>query len=143
MDMRFYSKLILIIVVLLQLTSISLCAQQDTNQYKGTIKVKKKGDVVKVVFDNLNYRLVGIDRYGNVLDTAVVEYNVSVTVRGIYYTANITGSFLSSNITNALDRCDSPTKVYFDKIKVRNKEGILFDMPKFYYQLGYIDEGGY
>lgn len=142
MNMRIYFKLI--VVLLLQLASISLCAQNDTiNQYKGTIKIKKKGDVVKVVFDNVNYRLVGIDRYGNVLDTAVVQYKVSVTVRGIFYESKITGSFLNANIANAIERCDSPTKIYFDQIKVRNKEGALFDMPKFFYMLGYIDENGY
>lgn len=117
--------------------NVASFAQQ---QYKGTIKVQKKGHLVKTQFDNVNYRLIGIDQYGNIIDSAVVEFQMSVTIKGIFYSEKITGPLLSNNMQQVLDRCDRSSKIFFEKIKARDRDGTLMNMPKFQYTFGYIDE---
>lgn len=106
-------------------------AQNTT--YNGTIKVHKKGNLVKVQYDNVNFRLVGIDQYGNVLDSAVLEFEVAVTIQGIFHREKNTGPILSSNMQYLLDRADQSTKIFFDKIKAKNRDGTIIDIPKFQY----------
>lgn len=109
-------------------------------KYNGTIKVQKKGHLVKTQFDNVNYRLIGIDQYGNIIDSAVIEFQISVTIKGIFYSEKITGPVLSNNMQQVLDKCDRTSKIFFDKIKAKDRDGTIMDMPKFQYTFGYIDE---
>jgi hypothetical protein len=122
--------------------SLNLCtwAQSTTDPHKGTIKVQKKGHLVKVVFDNVNYRLVGIDQYGNLQDTAVVEFEMSANIRGIFNSEKTSGSFLSKNMQELLQRCDQTSKLFFEKIKAKDLDGTIINMPRFQYSLGYTHE---
>lgn len=108
---------------------------------RGTIKVQKKGQLRKVQFDDVNYRLIGIDQYGNVLDSAVVEFQMSVTIKGIFYSEKTTGPALSYQMQQLLGRCDRTSKIFFEKIKAKDKSGTIVSMPKFQYNYGYSDEG--
>ena len=40
-------------------------------------------DGINVFFDNVNNRLVGKDYYGNILDSAIVSFDIKVTIKGI------------------------------------------------------------
>lgn len=104
----------------------STIAQAQT----GTIKIQKKGHLVKTQFDNVNYRLVGIDQYGNVIDSAVVEFEIAVRVRGLFYAEKNIGPYLSSNMQDMLNRADQTTEISFDKIKAKDRDGTILDMPK-------------
>jgi hypothetical protein len=104
----------------------SAIAQAQT----GTIKIQKKGHLVKTQFDNVNYRLVGIDQYGNVIDSAVVEFEIAVRVRGLFYAEKNIGPYLSSNMQDMLNRADQTTEISFDKIKAKDRDGTILDMPK-------------
>jgi len=66
--MKFICSIILCIAI-----NTCLCAQQKAPVKKGTIKVQKKGQLAKIIFDEVNYRLVGMDYYGNIMDTAVMD----------------------------------------------------------------------
>lgn len=103
----------------------------------GTIRVQKKGQLIKTQFDNVNYRLVGIDQYGNVIDSAVVEYEVAVTVRGLFYSEKTAGPYLSSNLQQILNRADQTTILSFDKIKAKDRNGTIVDMPKIKSKIAY------
>ena len=118
--------------------TLSLSAQEE--EHRGTIKVEKKGQLAKVVFDNVNYRLVGIDQYGNPQDSAVVEFQMSVTIKGIFYSEKTVGSTLTYQMQQLLDKCDRTSTLFFENIKARSKNGALFSMPKFQYQLAYTNE---
>lgn len=121
------------LVYILFFCSTGASFSQEDNNYKGTIKVQKKGHLLKTVYDNVNFRLVGIDQYGNILDTAVLEFKISVTIRGIFHTEKNTGPILSANMQALLDRADNTTKIFFDNIKAKDRDGTLIDMPKFQY----------
>lgn len=128
------------ILFILLFTFSAVSFAQVNNKYNGTIKVQKKGHLVKTQFDNVNYRLIGIDQYGNVLDSAIVEFQISVTIKGIFYSEKTVGPFLSDNMQQLLDRCDRTSQIFFDKIKAKNRDGTIVSMPKFRYTFGYIDE---
>ena len=132
-------KNILTIFFLLTLT-LSLSAQEKENEHRGTIKVNTKGQLAKVVFDNVNYRLIGIDQYGNILDSAVVEFQMSVTIIGTYYSEATVGPTLSYKMQQLLGRCDRTSIIFFEKIKAKDKQGTIVKMPKFQYALGYTNE---
>ncbi len=119
--------------------SLSIYGQTGGNGKRGTIKVRKTGQLVKVEYDHVNYRLIGIDRFGNVLDTAVVEFQLSVTIQGVFYTEKAIGPALTYQMQQLLEKCDRSTPLFFKNIKAKNQNGILVDMPKFQYTLGNSD----
>ncbi len=120
--------------------SNSIFSQEKSTKNCGTIKVQKTGQLSKIQFDNVNYRLIGIDQYGNILDSAVVEFKMSVTIKGIFYSENAVGPILSYQMQQLLGRCDRTTKIFFEKIKAKDRNGTLINMPKFQYAFGYSDE---
>ncbi len=119
---------------------LSGSAQSTNEPHKGTIKVQKKGHLVKVVYDNVNYRLVGIDQYGNILDTAVVQFEMIANIRGIFNSEKTNGPFLSKNMQEMLQRCDQTSKLFFEKIKAKDLDGTIINMPRFQYSFGYAHE---
>ncbi len=129
---------IFLTIILFYFYSSSVYSQTN-NEKRGTIKVRKTGQLVKVEYDNVNYRLIGIDRYGNVLDTAVVEFQMSVTIQGVFYTEKAIGSTLTYQMQQLLGRCDGETQLFFKNIKAKDRNGILIDIPKFQYTLGNSD----
>lgn len=130
-------KRTLTLFLLLGFTSL-LSAQEEA--HRGTIKVEKKGQLAKVVFDNVNYRLVGIDQYGNPQDSAIVEFQMSVTIRGIFYSEKTVGPALTYQMQQLLGKCDRTSTLFFENIKAKDKRGAIFNMPKFQYQLAYTNE---
>ncbi|MDQ3046614.1 MAG: hypothetical protein M3R27_03630 [Bacteroidota bacterium] len=115
-------------------------AQEGTSENRGTVHIKKKGQISKVHFDDVNYRLIALDRSGNVLDSAVVSFEMSVTIKGIAYKESTVGSSLSYQMQQLLGRCDRTSKIFFDKIKAKDNYGTVIDMPKMQYTFGYSDE---
>ena len=130
----------LITIILFFVLCVTVSAQESDKDGRGTIKVQKKGQLVKIQFDDVNYRLVGIDQYGNVLDSAVVEFQMSVTIKGIFYYEKTVGFALSYEMQRLLGKCDSTSKIFFEKIKAKDRSGNLLEMPKFQYNYGYTNE---
>ncbi|CAN5417133.1 hypothetical protein BH10BAC1_BH10BAC1_18800 [soil metagenome] len=126
-----------ILFFLLLLFSYTLSAQEDN---RGTIKVQKKGKINSVIFDNINNRLIAQDVYGNILDSAVVSYNVMVTIQGVAYAEQVVGTTLSTTMQQRIQRVDGGTTLFFTKIKVKEKNGTTFDWRKFSAKIGYSYE---
>ena len=130
-------KKILFFLLFLSSAILSIAQENDT---RGTIKVQKTGQLAKIQFDDVNYRLIGIDQYGNVLDSAVVEFQMNVTIKGVAYSEKTVGPALSYQMQQLLGRCDRTSKIFFEKIKAKNRNGTLVNMPKFQYNYGYSEE---
>lgn len=120
--------------IFLIIFTFSAIAQEDN---RGTIKLQKKGNVFAVLFDNVNNRLVGKDEYGNILDSAVVSFNVMITIQGIAYQETIIGTTLSRKMQNQITRVDRGTTLFFTDIKVKEKNGKVIDWPKFNAKIGF------
>ena len=115
-------------------------SQENSAGNRGTIKLQKKGQLSRIQFDNVNYRLIGVDQYGNAIDSAVVEFEMSLTLGGIFYSEKTVGPMLSYKMQQVLRRCDRTTKLFFESIKAKDRNGTLINMPKFQYNYGYSDE---
>ena len=126
------------------LLSCFAVAQETGDPTKGTIKIEKKGQIYSILFDEVNYRLVGKDQYGNIRDSAVVSFDIFMTVKGVAYQESNVGPMLSLQFQQYLSRLDRETQVFFTNIKVREKNGTLIDWPKFSVKLGkQYDRGDY
>ncbi len=115
-------------------------AQEGEDEFRGTIKVQKTGHINRIIFDNVNYRLIAIDQYGNPLDSAIQEFQLGVSIKGIYYKEQTKGSILSYQMQQLLGKCDQTSVIFFDKIKAKDRSGTVLDMPKFSYSLGKMSE---
>ena len=115
----------------------TIAVAQNTTAKKGTIKVQKKGHLAKVIFDDVNYRLIGIDIYGNIMDTAVIEFKMLVTVKGIAYKTSTVGHNLSREMQELIERRDSRTTLYFKNVKAKDRNGTLINIPDFSYTFPY------
>ncbi len=118
-------------------------AQEKETEARGTIKVQKTGQLVKVLFDDVNYRLIGIDQYGNPMDSAVVEFQMQVRVKGLFHGESAKGNTLSREMQLLLNTRDQATKIYFDKIKAKDRSGRIVDMPKFSYSFDSRNDDSY
>ena len=125
-----------LVFLLLLMLSGPVFSQGVNNEKRGTIRVRKTGKLVRVEYDHVNYRLIGVDRFGNALDTAVVSFDMSVTIRGIFYTEKAMGNTLTPQMQQLLGRCDSKTPLFFKNIKAKDSYGTIIDAPKFQYLLG-------
>lgn len=113
----------LILVSILFFVSFVSISQSDSSGYKGTIKVQKKGAIVTVIYDEVNFRLIGKDQYGNILDSCVVQFRVKTTIKGIAYDELTNGNFLSKQMQVRLSRLDGSTTLFFSEILVSDKYG--------------------
>jgi len=115
-------------------------AQNDVNA-NGTIKVEKKDLVVQIMYDNVNYRIVGIDQYGNVVDTAITQFEMNTTIKGIAYSEKAVGNALSPKMKEIIGRCDSECSIFFTNVIVKDKNNNLFTAKPYTYTFGKKMEG--
>lgn len=127
-----------ILIIFLLILPFCISAQETTKH--GTIKVEKKGNIKAVVFDNVNLRLVAIDSYGNMNDTAVIAFRIKTTVKGVAYDEPTEGASLSKEMKYHLSRIDGATLLYFSEIKVKDKYGNLINWPDFKSKIGHSYE---
>lgn len=134
-------KFILLMLFFIGNYSFSI-AQNTTQSTNGTIKVEKKNMVVQVYYDNVNYRLVGIDQYGNVLDSAIREFEMKTTIKGIAYAEKTVGSFLTYEMQKIIGRCDGSCSLLFTNITVKDKFGNIIPIKPYTYTFGNKIESG-
>jgi hypothetical protein len=116
----------------------SLIIAQDTVDLSrtGSIKVQKKGILHSVIYDDVNFRLVCRDIYGNIHDSSVVSFDIKTTVKGIAYSEKTTGSFLSKQMQQRLGRLDGLVVIMFSNIKAKDINGQIISFPEFKAETG-------
>ena len=127
----------IITIFILLLFCFPSSAQEDM---KGTIKVKKSGKIFNIFFDNVNNRLVGKDYYGNILDSAIVSFDVKVIIKGIEIKESVIGNTLSRTMQNRINRTDNGTTLFFTNVIVKEKKGKQLDWPNFTTKIGFVFE---
>lgn len=119
-------KIVFLFLYLLAFQAIA----QETNT-RGTITVQKKAQLKAVLYDNVNFRLVCKDIYGNIHDSAVVSYNFQATIKGLATYEDIIGNTLSPQMQQRLSRLDSEIILRFYNIKAKEKNGDTVSFPEF------------
>ncbi|MDF2437054.1 MAG: hypothetical protein K0Q95_1430 [Bacteroidota bacterium] len=110
---------------------------QDTSEIShGTIKVQRQGTLHSVFYDDVNFRLVCKDVYGNINDTAVLSFDLKTTVKGLAYSEQTTGCFISKPMQQKLARLDGIVTLFFSNIKARDRNGSIVSFPDFKAQTG-------
>ncbi|MCW3085919.1 MAG: hypothetical protein JWP12_3285 [Bacteroidetes bacterium] len=132
-------NLLFFFLFLLSLCSIAQEATENTPT-RGTITVQKKGRLHSVLYDDVNFRLVCKDVYGNIIDTAVVAFDLNVTIKGIAYAEKDAGCFISKTMQQRLSRMDGIIVYMFSNIKAKEKDGTVVSLPDFKYQAGFSRE---
>jgi hypothetical protein len=109
--------------------------ERNTNT-QGTIRVQKKGTLHSVLYDDVNFRLVCRDIYGNILDSAVVAFDLDFTVKGIAYSEKTVGCFISKINQQRLSQLDGMVSLMFSNVKAKDKYGNIISFPGFKAQTG-------
>lgn len=124
----------IIALLLLVLSCAAARAQEtvdDSSSSHGSIKIRKAGLLHSVIYDDVNFRLVCRDVYGNIIDTAVVAFDLNVTVKGIAYSEKNAGSFISRPMQQRLGRLDGMVVLMFSNIQAKEKDGSIITFPPF------------
>jgi len=108
----------------------------NTGDNRGTIKVEKKGRLHSIFYDDVNFRLIGKDVYGNIIDTAVASFTLNFTVKGIAYSEKTAGHTISPQNQQRLSRLDGVVVLMFSDIKAKEKSGSMVAFPDFKAQTG-------
>lgn len=95
-----------------------------------TIKVKKENAFEKAVFDETNYKVVAMDRYGNPHESAIQSYVIQYSENGNLYEAKVLGdSFPEKTIRFFTKKRQFATKICITKIVAKDKEEHLEELP--------------
>ncbi|MCW3071625.1 MAG: hypothetical protein JWO44_1515 [Bacteroidetes bacterium] len=129
------------LLFLFSFISIFASAQDSTDSHHGSVKVQKKGTLHSVLYDDVNFRLVGRDIYGNINDTAVVSFDLDVTIKGLAYSEQAAGCFISKQMQQRLSRMDGVIVLRFSNIKAKDRNGKIISFPDFKAQSGKAREG--
>lgn len=74
------------------------------------------------------------------MDSAVLEFKMFVTVKGIFYKTSTVGPNLSREMQELIERRDSKTTLYFKNVKAKDRNGMIINMPDFIYTFPYSRE---
>jgi hypothetical protein len=134
--LKYYSLYIPLLI--LSFISIVGCkTQQPTIEYTSTTPVATVKSPLKVIFDDSRSKLIGIDKSGAILDSAVVSFQLSTRVQGVSHSEKTTGSFLNSAMLELLKNTDVNSIIYFEHIQAKDAAGQLGEAPNFQFNVGY------
>ena len=108
---------------------LSLLPESGKTQEPATIRVKRESNLVKVVFDNTDYRLMAVDRFGNPRENKVTFYRLFVKTGK--ETAEFTGygNGLTGEMINYLKKQKKASKLFFTEITVKDDDEHLVKLP--------------
>ncbi len=119
-------RFILTLIIFLFLANKISLAQEPQ-----IIRVKKELNLKKVVFDNSDFRLVVIDRYGNPRVNKIASYQLDIKMPNETKFFFGFGNNLSQEMLDYLYKLDKATSIFFNKIMVYNEDDQLINLPDF------------
>jgi hypothetical protein len=132
-----YSKFYIILTILTLYSVVSCKTRQPTIEYTSTTPVSHTKSSLKVIFDDSKSQLIGIDKTGAIMDSAVISFQLSVRIQGASYSEETKGCFLTTAMLELLKKTDVNSIVYFEHIEAKNAAGKLEEAPSFQYNIGY------
>jgi hypothetical protein len=127
-----------ITLLILTLYSIVDCkAQQSTIEYISTASPSNTPSALKVIFDDSRSQLIGIDKTGAILDSAVISFQLSTRIQGASYSEETKGCFLNNAMLELLKKADVNSIIYFEHIQAKDASGHVGDAANFQFNIGY------
>lgn len=99
-------------------------------QEPGAIKVKRESKLVKIYFDNTEFKLIPIDRFGNPQENPVKSYKFWIKGNDGFIQGY--DNTLTPDMIKALKKVKKATKIYFTEINVEDEYGHILKMPDVY-----------
>ena len=115
-------KIVILIFALIQVSS--LFAQQPT-----VIKIKKESNLVKAVFDNTEFKLVVMDRFGNPKDNKIASYKLYIKTKKDTKEFKGYSNSLSPEMINYLNKLKKAAKLFFTEINVEEEDSHFTKLP--------------
>ncbi|HET6228179.1 MAG TPA: hypothetical protein VFF27_18000 [Bacteroidia bacterium] len=94
--------------------------------------------LLKIIFDDSNSQLLGIDTTGKIVDNAIIAFQLFVKIKGVDHSEQALGSYLSKAMLDLLAQVEQNTILYFEHIQVKNPAGNLVEVEDFQYTLSYL-----
>lgn len=115
------------------LLGFGLCAlggrAQEEQESPQVIRVKRESPLAKVVFDNTEYRLMVVDRFGNPRENKILSYKL--WIKGRQASAPLEGfnNTLTAEMIAALRKQSKAVKIFFTEIAVEDDNGHVVKLP--------------
>lgn len=100
----------------------------------GVIKVRKQQLLKKAEYDETQYKVIGVDRYGNPKEESISSFELHFQVKGKNYRYFSPTNKLTPEMIAKLKEFKTATKVWFTGIK-GSEDGHLVDLPDFDYMI--------
>ncbi len=95
-----------------------------------TIKIQKEDPFIKADFDETNYQVFAVDKYGNPYMDAVKSFKITFQDSKGHFEAAIVGNTFPKKTINYLTKCRTKaTNVCFKEIVAEDKEGHVQKLP--------------
>jgi hypothetical protein len=100
------------------------------SQEPSAIKVKRESNLVKAYFDNTEYKLIPIDRFGNPQENKIKSYKFWIKGRDGFIQGY--DNDLTPDMIKAMGKVKKATRIYFTEINVEDENGHLLKLPDVY-----------
>ncbi len=100
------------------------------SQEPATITVKKQSDLAKATYDNVEYKLIAMDRFGNMVDHSIKSFELHYVEKKkklrVFksYSETLTPEMLSE-----FKKLKEAKKIFFTKIMAEDEFGNLVRLP--------------
>ncbi len=125
-----YKGNLILIGSLFLLGAFPVSAQTES---ENTIKVRKVEQLVKAEYDNTNYKLTAVDRFGNLKENAVQSFEIHYTLRGERHKYISYSNQLTDEMLKNLGKIKEAQEIYFTNIKAEDDNGHLIQLPELPY----------
>jgi hypothetical protein len=118
---------------LTRMTTLALsvaCIVNLQGQVPATIRFAREKEASKAIFDNTEYRLLTVDRFGNPSSVPVVSFGLSVTKNGDTRHFAAYGDKMSDEMLSWLKKQKKAVKMFFTEIQARDSQGHLIALPE-------------
>lgn len=115
---------LLVLFFVLSIGTCSVWAQEPI-----TIKVKKESNLSKAVFDNVDLRLMVIDRFGNPRENKIASYQLYVKGKRETVSFEGYGNQLTGEMLNYLKKQKAAVKLFFTGVNAVDDEGHPVKLP--------------
>ena len=95
-----------------------------------SIKVRKEQNLVKAYFDNVDLKLMAVDRFGNPRENKMLSYKF--WIKGEKGSIEGYSNSLNPEMTSELKKLKKATKIFFTEIKVEDDQGHPVKLPDLY-----------
>jgi len=148
--MNYFSNILIVV----SFFSVVVCQAQTTTEKKSPaetsvqeipsaetptkVETSLHKQPLRIIFDDSNAQLIGIDSSGNVVENVIIAFQLFVKIKGVEHSEQALGSYLNKSMRDLLTQVESNTILYFEHIQVKNNAGNLVEADDFQYTLSYL-----